>query len=181
MILRQSGEDYCFYLRVCLFCFSVTVAGCGFQLETQSAPEDREGNRYSINFKGNLEPETRSSLEKYCTDHRISTGESAATVTVEFDETEKSERASQYDALGNAIEFSLREVWRFHLVVGDIEKSRNAYQIQAVSQYRQDENALLATSAQQSRAESEIKVKLMRDLIELISIEVSKVTLKNTP
>ena len=77
---------------------------------------------------------------------------------------------------GNAIEYVMRVEWSFGLKFkGEIE-SKTRYTLHDVSQYRLDEDALLATANQKSLAREELILQLSKDLLQLISLERSRST-----
>lgn len=152
------------------------IAGCGFQLVSSSNLPVTEGNARSIHFTGSLNRETEIGLKRYFQDRGFTIDSDSASVIVSFDGTSSNERAIRFDARGNAIEYVMRVEWSFGLKFkGEIE-SKMRYTLHDVSQYRLDEDALLATANQKSLAREELILQLSKDLLQLISLERSRST-----
>ena len=70
----------------------------------------------------------------------------------------------------------MRVEWSFGLKFKGENESKTRYTLHDVSQFRLDEDALLATANQKSLAKKELILQLSKDLLQLISLERSRST-----
>lgn len=66
----------------------------------------------------------------------------------------------------------MRVEWSFKLSLNGDDESTTQHTLYDVSQYRVDEDALLATANQKSLARRDLVLQLSKDLLYLISIEL---------
>ena len=160
----------------CIFIATVCLAttGCGFQLVSSSNIPLVDGRTGSIYFTGSLNRETEIGLKRYFQDRGFTIDPVSASFVVTFDDISSNERAIRFDARGNAIEYVMRVEWTFGLALNGDNESTTQYTLHDVSQYRVDEDALLATANQKSLASKELILQLSKDLLHLISIELSR-------
>lgn len=148
------------------------MSACGFQLVSSSSLPSGDKRLTSIQFTGNLNRETEVDLKRFFGDRGVEINTVSAAITVHFDTILRSERAIRFDARGNAIEYLMRIEWRCSLKLND-DSSATQHTLHAVSQYRHDEDALLATANQKSLASNELIAELSKDLLQLISLKFS--------
>lgn len=151
---------------------SLATTGCGFQLVSSSNVPLVDGHAKSIYFKGSLNRETELGLKRYFQDRGFTIDPVSSSFIVNFDDISSNERAIRFDARGNAIEYVMRVEWSFRLSLNGDDESTTQHTLYDVSQYRVDEDALLATANQKSLARRDLVLQLSKDLLHLISSEL---------
>lgn len=120
--------------------------------------------------------ETEIGLKRYFQARGFTIDPTSASLVVNFDSISTSEKAIRFDARGNAIEHVMRVEWSFGLKFKGHNETKTRYTLHDVSQYRLDEDALLATANQKSLTRKELILQLSKDLLQLISLELSRST-----